>query len=251
MIENETAVVNDEAGKVEEVAETPKKVAEVKDEKPAPAAPEKKPGVGAKIKEWFRKFCVNLKRKPQNIPFVILAAINVYQLRALTRFSHAVIRYAGTIEWVGLMVFINTLFSILILVAFLNTFPKLKKPKSKIVFTMTESGVKLNVNIIFLVVMALMAVAMIVCNAVYHKIMTPFYIKNYVEFPDPTAIDQAAKALVGSTLTLSIVHIILLGVYLVLFFTLPLYRKLIMKIDTSVKLESATENIKEIDLQED
>lgn len=249
MNNNETAVVNDEVGKVEEVAETPEKVEEVKDEKPAPAAPGKKPGAGAKVKEWFRKFCVNLKRKPQNIPLVFLAAITIYNLISLTSFSDAVISYASKTEWVGLMVFINTLFSILILVAFLNTFPKLKKPKSKIVFTMTESGVKLNVNILFLIVMTLMAVAMIVCEVVYHNIMTQFYIKNYIEYEN--TINETAKALVGKTLTLSLVHIILLAVYLVLFFTLPLYRKLIMKINTSVKLESATENMKEIDIEED
>ena len=250
MIENETAVVNDEVGKAKQVAETPEKV-EVKDEtpKPAPTAPGKKPGAGAKVKEWFRKFCVNLKRKPQNIPFIFLAAITVYNLISLTKFSDAVINYASGEPWIGLMVFINTLFSILILVAFLNTFPKLKKPKSKIVFTMTESGVKLNVNILFLVVMAVMAIAMIVCEVIYYNIITPFYIKNYVEFTG--TIDQTAKALVNSTRTLSLVHIILLAIYLVLFFTLPLYRKLIMKINTSVKLESATENLKEIDIEED
>ena len=46
-------------------------------------------------------------------------------------------------------------------------------------------------------------------------------------------------------------HMILLAVAAVVFALLPVYSKLIKKIDTSIKLESATENMKgNIDIEE-
>lgn len=206
-----------------------------------------KPGFGAKVKEFFRKKAVNLKRKPQNIALLFLAIVSIYNLITLTQFSNAIITYAQKVEWVGLMVFVTTLFSILSLVAYLNSFPKLRKKNSKITVTMTEGGIKLNINLLMVAVLILMVVAMIVCDIVYHNLMNAFYVEEYIN--KGLTGDEAAK-LVNSTLTLSIVHVVLLGVFLVLFFTMPLYRKLIMKIDTSVKVESAAENMNAIDLQD-
>lgn len=47
-------------------------------------------------------------------------------------------------------------------------------------------------------------------------------------------------------------HIVLLGVSAIVFALLPVYKRLINKIDTKVVLESATENMQgAIDIQED
>lgn len=233
MSENENVVVEkDEAVIVEEPVTTPDSEL---DNNNSTSPNRNKSGVGAKIKEFFRKRAVGLKRKPQTIALLFLAVVSVYNLITLTVFSEAIIMYAKDVQWVGLMVFINTLFSVLILVTFLNTFPKLKKPNSKIVFTMTESGVKLNINIPMLVLMILMAVAMIACEAVYFGLITPFYNAEYV---GNSNADAAAGLLIKNSLNLSIAHIILLAVFLVILLTLPLYRKLIMKINTSKAIES-------------
>ena len=211
----------------------------------APTFEKNKSSFGAKVKEFFRKQAVGLKRKPQRIALIFLSVVTIYNLLTLATFSEAIVKYSQAVEWVGLMVFINTLFSILILVAFLNTFPKLKKSGSKVTFTMTEQGIKLNVNIPMLIVMLLMAIAMIVCEIVYYNLMGTFYKEQMA-----ISTSWVAGPLIASSRTLSIVHIILLAVFLVILLTLPLYRKLIMKINTSVKVESATENMKEIDLQD-
>ena len=58
------------------------------------------------------------------------------------------------------------------------------------------------------------------------------------------AVDNAQPYVLG--------HIVLLGISSVVFALLPVYSRLIRKINTSVKLESATENIHgNIDITED
>lgn len=207
-----------------------------------------RPSFGAKLKEWARKKTVAIKRKPQNIALLYLAIVTVYNLLVLTVYSEAIIMYAKDVEWVGLMVFVNTLLSILVLVAYLNTFPKLKNKKSKTVVTMTESGIKLNINIPMLVVTLAMIVLMIVCEVVYYNLMNANYIEQYVNKPEQAG--SAAALLIASSLRFSIAHVILLGISIVLILTLPLYRKLIMKINTSKALESSTESMQSLDLED-
>lgn len=213
----------------------------------APVAEMSKPSFGAKVKEFFRKRAVGIKRKPQNIAFLYLAIVTIYNLITLTTFSNAVITYSMRVEWVGLMVFMTTLFSILILVSYLNAFPKMKKHNSKLVITMTESGVKLHINLLMVAIVVLMAVIMIVCNIVYYNLMQPFYQTEFVNKVNDDGVSlmySAGGKLINSTFKLCIVHVVLLGVFLVLFLALPLYRKLIMKIDTSKVVEG--NDIKEV-----
>ncbi len=212
------------------------------------AVPEKTKSSAGGFKEWGRKKIVNIKRKPQNIALLYFAIVTVYNLLTLTVYSEAIIMYAKDVEWVGLMVFINTLFSILMLVAYMNTFPKLKKPGSKTVLTLTESGIKLHINIIMLVVTIVMIVCMIVCEGVYYNLMNANYIEQYVNKPDMAGTEAAI--LIKNSLTFSVTHIILLGVGLVLLLTLPLYRKLIMKINTRKELESTAESMKAIEIED-
>ncbi len=230
MAENEISVENETAVQPEQLN--------------APPEEQKKPGFGAKIKEGFRKFCVNLKRKPQRIPFYYLLVVTVFNLLTLYTYSQAIVIGSVGVDWVGLLEFVNTLFSVLVVVAFLNTFPKLKKKGSKTVFTMKERGIDLHINIFMLIVTVLMAVAMIVCEAIYYNIE----VAHYASFTEEELATIGVS--VKQSIVLSMTHIILLAVFLLLLFTLPLYRKLIMMINTSVKLESATENMQEIDLQD-
>ncbi len=203
--------------------------------------------IGAGFKEWGRKQIVSIKRKPQNIGFIYLFIVTVFNLLSLSIYSELIVYHGEEIEWVGLMVFVNTLLSILVLVAYLNAFPKIKPVNSKVVKTMTESGVRLHVNVLMLAVTLGMIVIMIVCEAFYYVLMTAGYNEYYVSVGATTP--EVAK-LFETTFALTLAHIILLGLSIVLICTLPLYRKLLMKINTSVNLDSATEHMQKIDLQD-
>ena len=78
--------------------------------------PKEKAGKGNGIfkgPEFLRKFIVSLKRRPQNIPFLIyIIAFCVYSLN-LTNISHTTARILG--KNMGLYGFITMLFSILLI----------------------------------------------------------------------------------------------------------------------------------------
>ena len=235
MAENENVL------KPSEIAEEPVQAEVEKDapvevtEAPAPKPSKGKFSKGAK--EWFRKKIVGLKRSPQNIALMFLAVTTVYFLLALFRISMAIDKVAdqkGIETTIGICIFVTTLLSLLVLVSFLNAFPKRKKP-----------------NIFFIVLVFLMIGAMIACDIAYYVQMN-----NIMSLPDyqstkEKVLEILAKIRTGQTYI--IVHVVLLGISALVFALLPLYSKLINKINTKVELESATENMKEgaIDIQED
>lgn len=199
---------------------------------PAPQ-PENTPSTGAKVwaavKEWFRKKVVALKVKPQIIPLLVLIVTTVCFMLFLNSFSKAI--YASfsdsRTKATGICIFISTLLSLLVIVSFLNAFPKRKKP-----------------NIFFIVLVFAMIAGMLACDIVYYVQMN-------------NCIDANGA---GSSLSLNvkpgqpkiIAHIVLLAVSAAVFALLPVYSRLIRKINTSKKLESATENMNGgIDINED
>ncbi len=234
MAENENVL------KPENIAEQPMEEQPVASEAvdlPAEAAvkqPTPPKGKSAKgdVKEWFRKKIVALKRKPQNITLLFLAVTTVYFMLALFKISQAVYEVysqEGVETTIGICIFVTTLLSLLVLVSFLNSFPKRKKP-----------------NIFFIVLVFLMIGAMIACDIVYYVQMTD--ILNLPKLQG--AVETIAKVNIGQTYI--IVHVVLLGVSAVMFALLPVYAKLINKINTKVELESASENMHgAIDIQED
>ena len=125
--------------------------------------------------------------------------------------------------------FVTTLLSLLVLVSFLNAFPKRKKP-----------------NIFFIILVFVMIGAMAACDIVYYIQMN----ECLAGITNPATSD--IYRLVSAAQPFMLVHIVLLGVSAVVFALLPLYKKLILKIDTKVVLESAAENMHgEIDIRED
>ena len=196
--------------------------------------PQNTPSKGAKfkagLKEWFRKRIVALKVKPQTIPLLIMVITTIYFMLALFTISKAV-NIAATNPNVfacGICTFITTLLSLLYLVSFLNAFPKRKKP-----------------NIFFIVLVGVMIAGQLACDLVCYLQMDAC-IKGLAK-PDSDmglACRAAQPYVIG--------HIVLLGISALVFALLPVYSKLIRKIDTSVKVESATENMNgKIDIQED
>ena len=105
------------------------------------------------IKEFIRKRLVALKRKPQTIALLAFALAFVYYSLNLTKISDttAYINLPG----MGLAGFATMLFSILMLVCFLNAFPHRKK-----------------VNVPMLCLMLLMVGIIIFCGAYYQGRIT-------------------------------------------------------------------------------
>ena len=186
----------------------------------APQAPSK----GAKLKEWWRKKMVSLKRKPQMISLLFFIIPSLIYILGLGTLSEAILSNKtvsfSSVEWVGHAIFVNTLFSILILVLFLNTFPKRKKP-----------------NLIFAALAIVFAIIMILMDVLFYTKLSAALGGNSV----PTA---------ESALSLTMVHLVFQAISIIMFVTLPLYKKLIMKINTKKEIES-NEMSEGIDLSED
>ena len=92
---------------------------------PQPAEPSKGQKFLAGVKEWLRKFTVKLKYKTHMIPLVIVLISSLVYLCSLNTLSIALNDIQG-IDSAGICMFVNTLVSILVLLVFLNAFPKRK-----------------------------------------------------------------------------------------------------------------------------
>lgn len=192
---------------------------------------EAKPSAGAAVKEWFRKQIVNLKKAPQRIPMLFLLIASLCYMLILFNYSKAINESsrAPQLSATGLCVFIVTLLSLLVLVSYLNAFPKRKK-----------------VNWFFIALVIVMVAGMIACDIVV-----------YLQFQDN--LNSVSDAIANSSnmdpcrrsFTHTILHIVFLGIFSVVFACLPLIKIGLNKINTKKVVESATSEMKEeIDLQE-
>ena len=195
--------------------------------------PDNTPSKGGKfwaaVKEWFRKRIVGLKVRPQIIPLIIMVFTTVYFMLTLFSVSKAVQLAAEDSHTAatGICTFITTLLSLLYLVSFLNAFPKRKKP-----------------NIFFIVLVGVMIAGQLACDLVYYLQMDACIAGITNPGSDMDKACRAAQPYI-------IGHMVLLGLSAVIFALLPVYTMLIRKINTSVKLESATENMSgKIDIED-
>ena len=224
-------------------------MAEFKDEATSVAVGRKE-SVGAKIKEWGRKKIVALKRRPQNIPFVALIITSFTYLIALNILSQGPVKDLPGAPWLGFCVFANTLFSILILALYLNIFPKYPKVNKK-------TGKKTKTNYVMLVLVFVFIAILITCDIIYYIIslshiavsvslffctieqaeaFSAYWSESFASNP-VLNITYYRENLVAA-MEFSITHLVMVCVSAVLLATLPLYKKLIMKINTSKELES-------------
>lgn len=162
--------------------------------------------------ETLRKFIVSLKRKPQNIAMAALVvSFLVYSLN-LTSISNTTAKIQGT--GMGFTGFCTMLFSILSFVCFLNAFPYRKKA-----------------NVPMLVLMFGMFAIVAGCDWYYLGAIARAITR--AESPiSPVDFPYVAKAQVVLHW-----HMVLLGVTTLLVITLPVYRKALRKIKTSVDVE--------------
>lgn len=183
----------------------------------------------AMLKERGRKFIVGLKRKPQNIAFFFLLVSSVYFLLILFPISEAsfIASEEPTMETVGLCMFIATLLSLLVLVSFLNSFPKRKKP-----------------SVFFICLVVAMIAGIVVCDVMYYV-----QANNYLAgSSDPSG---EMYITVSASLPYIIGHLVLLGIAAVVFALLPVYKRLINMIDTSIHIDSASEKMTAIDVEDE
>ena len=162
------------------------------------------------IKEFIRKRVVALKRRPQTIALAVLAAAFVFYSLNLTKISDttAYINLPG----MGLAGFATMLFSILLMVCFMNAFPHRKK-----------------VNVPMLCLMLLMVGIIIFCGAYYQGRITEALTREV----NPITV-SADKQYINAAMRMLSLHRILLIVGVALVALLPVYAKALRKINTNV-----------------
>ena len=167
----------------------------------------------ARMPEFLRRLFVGLKRKPDIIALIVLLIAFLYYSLNLTHISDTTAKIQG--PGMGLCGFATMLFSILSLVCFLNAFPRRKKP------------------VIAMVVLMLLMFALIIFCDVYYSnlIMTAL-----TRAENPIKLD-ASTIYIAQAYNVLQTHIVILGIGVALIALLPLYTKLLRKINTSVTVE--------------
>ena len=165
------------------------------------------------VKEMVRKFIVSLKRRPQMIPLaVFIVAFLVYTLN-LSQVSDTTAKLQSS--GMGLAGFAIMLFSMLSMVSFMNAFPY-RKP----------------VNKPMLILMFAMNAIIIAADVFYLNAVAGVQ-------GDPAtrvAITMDTLYIVYAQYYLQM-HIIVLAIAIVLTALLPVYSKLLRKINTNVEVE--------------
>lgn len=179
----------------------------------------------AATKESIRKLLVTIKRNPQYIPLVMmLITFLVYSLN-LTDVSNTTAKIQG--KGMGLSQFAIMLFSLLCMVCMLNAFPRRKKAN------------------VPMVVLTFVLIAVITfCDYNYQTLifMAVSRTENPIKITDATRYIQEAYDMLG-------LHMILMIVTAALVALLPVYRKLLKKINTSIAVEYS-EDMAEIEINE-
>lgn len=167
----------------------------------------------AKMPEFLRKFFVALKRRPSIIALVALVvAFLIYSLN-LTYISNTTAKIQG--PGMGLCGFATMLFSLLSLVCFLNAFPRRKKPV-----------------LVMVIVMFCMFAVIIFCDVHYMGL-----IENAITRADnPIKLDKSTEY-IAKAYNMLMDHIIVECIGVALILLMPLYTKLLRKINTSVTVE--------------
>lgn len=167
----------------------------------------------ARMPEFLRKLIVSLKRRPSFIALLVLAIAFVYYSLNLTHISDTTAKIQG--PGMGLCGFATMLFSMLSLVCFLNAFPRRKKPV-----------------VPMLALMFAMFAIILFCDVHYMGLIV-------------TALSRAENPIVIDSSTIYIAqaynvlynHIVIELVGIALILLLPVYGKLLRRINTSVAVE--------------
>ncbi len=167
----------------------------------------------ANIRESLRKFIVSLKRNPSSIPLVMLLVSFVFYSLNLTQMSNTTAKIQGS--GMGLCQFTIMLLSLLSMVCMLNAFPKRKKA-----------------NIPMLVLMFVMFAVIIYCDIHYsNAVLNALYRPQ-----NPIKLD-ATNTYIPKAYNMLQTFLVLISVTAGLVVLLPVYSKLLKKINTNVAVE--------------
>ena len=167
----------------------------------------------AKTKESIRKFIVSLKRNPSVIPLVMLFVSFLLFSLNLTDMSDTTAKIQG--KGMGLCQFCIMLFSLLSMVCMLNAFPRRKKP-----------------NIPMIVLMFVMFGILIYCNIHYsNAVLAALY-----RAESPIKLDKTTQYIAEAYNMLG-THMVLVIITAALVALLPVYSKLLKRINTSVSVD--------------
>lgn len=176
------------------------------------------------FKEFVRKFFVTLKRNPHNIALVLMLFTFVFYSLNLTVVSNTTARVQ--MPNMGQCEFVTMLFGILAFVSFLRAFPRREKSKlSMIVLTMLLLGASIFTDLVYVLRIK--------------QAMTRVD-------PQPIVVTEETQYITQANNLIS-VHIVLLVVCIALIVLLPVYSKLIRKINTSIEV-AGNDDIAAIDI---
>ena len=169
------------------------------------------------MKEFIRKTIVSLKRKPQTIPLLVLAAAFLVYSLNLTHISDttAKIQLAG----MGLSGFCTMLFSLLSFVCFINAYPHRKKT-----------------NLPMLALMFLMLGILIFCDTYYAG-----RIMQAITRADHPIVVDANTMYISKAYDMLMVHRVIVAAGAMLTLLVPVLRRLLRRIDTSLPAEESVE----------
>ena len=178
------------------------------------------------FEEHIRKLVVKIKRNPQKIGLVAFVLTFIYYSLNLTCISNTTAKIQG--PGMGLCGFCTMLFSILSLVCYMNSFPHRKKP-----------------NIAMIIIMAVMIGIVIFCDINYRSLIYKAVYRevNPIKVTTSTAYIAKASSVLNN-------HIIFLIISSALTALMPVYSKLLKKINTSVDVDSYS-NMQAIDIDEE
>ena len=165
------------------------------------------------LKEMIRKAVVSLKRKPQTIPLLVLAAAFLYYSLNLTHVSDTTAKIQ--LPGMGLSGFCTMLFSLLSFVCFINAYPHRKKT-----------------NLPMLVLMFLMLGILVVCDTYYAA-----RIQEAITRTDHPIVVDANTAYIAKAYQVLMVHRVIVALGAVLTLLVPAIRKALRRIDTSLPVE--------------
>ena len=177
---------------------------------------------GARLKESGRKFLVLLKRNPHIIPLLIFFVAYVLYTFKLTHISKTTA--AINVANMGMFEFVIMLFSLLSFVCYLNAFPKRSKP-----------------NIVMIVLFVVMSVLVLLSNIGYQNC-----IKTGIEKHESHLTGIFAENITSAQSMLKW-HMGIMIAGFVMLALLPLYSRLLKKINTSIEIEYS-EDVGEIEL---
>lgn len=167
----------------------------------------------SKMPEFLRKFFVSLKRRPSIIALLVLAIGFLQYSLNLTQISNTTAKIQGS--GMGLCGFATMLFSMLSLVCALNTYPRRKKP------------------VIPMMILAILMLGVIIfCDVYYSGLITAALTRA----ENPIKLD-ASTIYIAKAYNVLQDHIIIEIIGAAMFLLVPVYSKLLRKINTSVTVE--------------